>query len=333
MLLWSKLFCGVCTFGRNSQDTRSLYMYDNFIGFPLSFGVFQNYYFETEPFRGNKNIQIAGVCATGIAYLGSPFWTPIVKRYKKYQQQMIWVGWLLCICALIAGSFAKSIGVLILTQGVLYGTGELILYYPMLDMVNDWFVRRRGFAYGILCAATGINGLIMPFIIEILLNKYGYQTTLRAVAVALVVLTGPILPMLKGRLPAAHHSTLRKTDLSFFRKPLFYYYALSNLCQAMGYFFPSLFIPSYATSIGLGPATGALLLALVSLAQFLGQFTFGILSDGRLPLNLLIFLSSFVSAIAALTLWGLARSLAPLVIFSLLYGFFAAGYVVLWVGE
>ena len=98
----------------------------------------------------------------------------------------------------------------------------------------------------------------------------------------------------------------------------------------MGYFFPSIYLPSYASSIGLGPTAGALLLALFGLAQVLGQLSFGFLFDGRLPLHFLVFLSRFMSAVAALTLWGLVRSLAPLIIFSLVYGFFAAGYVVLW---
>ncbi|MCJ1395221.1 hypothetical protein MMC18_008104 [Xylographa bjoerkii] len=66
------------------------------------------------------------------------------------------------------------------------------------------------------------------------------------------------------------------------------------------------------------------------MAQVGGQLTFGFLSDGRLPLHVLLLLSPLVSAIAAFTLWGFSHSLAPLGIFSLIYGFFGAGYVVLW---
>ena len=49
---------------------------------------------------------------------------------------------------------------------------------------------------------------------------------------------------------------------------------------------------------------GALLLALFSMAQVGGQLTFGFLSDNRLPLHLLLFLSPMISAMAAFTLWG-----------------------------
>jgi hypothetical protein len=33
-------------------------------------------------------------------------------------------------------------------------------------------------AYGILCASSGVSGIIMPFANEVMLKKYGYPTTL-----------------------------------------------------------------------------------------------------------------------------------------------------------
>jgi hypothetical protein len=46
-------------------------------------------------------------------------------------------------------------------------------------------------AYGILCASLGVSGVVMPFALEAMLNKSGYPTTLRAIAIGLAVLTGP----------------------------------------------------------------------------------------------------------------------------------------------
>ncbi len=55
-----------------------------------------------------------------------------------------------------------------------------------------------------------------------------------------------------------------------------------------------------------------------------------IFSDSRIPIQGQLFGSPLISALATLTLWGLAHSLPPLIILSLLYGFFGGGYVVLW---
>ena len=172
--------------------------------------------------------------------------------------------------------------------------------------------------------------MVMPFAVEAMLHKYGYPTTLRAITVGLAVLTGPLLPLLKGRLPHSGHSIAGRTDWSCLKKPLFWVYCTSNSMQGLGYFFPSLHLPSYATAIGLSSSEGALLLALLSISQVMGQLSFGYLSDHRLNLNLLIIISTLVSAIAALALWGLAHSLAVLILFSLVFGFFGAGYVAMW---
>ncbi|KAJ5519679.1 MFS monocarboxylate [Penicillium fimorum] len=301
-------------------------------GFPLSFGVFQNYYSELPEFSGNPYISVVGTVASGISYLGAPFTAPFIKRFQKYQRQMIWIGWPICIIALISGSFASTLETLILTQGVAYGLGFLIFYYPILNMVNEYWVARRGMAYGLLCSASGVSGAVMPFIVEKLLNNYGYRTTLRIVAIAMFVLTGPLIPFLKGRLPVSQYTatTTARSDWRFLRTPLFWVYSGSNVVQGLGYFFPTLYLPSYARSMGMSNTMGALLLALMSVSQVVGQFTFGVLSDMKVSVNLLIAVSTVVSAVASFALWGFAHSLAPLIVFALVYGFFGAGYVAMW---
>ncbi|KAJ5169191.1 major facilitator superfamily domain-containing protein [Penicillium canariense] len=298
--------------------------------FPLSFGVFQNYYSKLPEFSENPYVSVVGTVASGISYLGAPLTAPFIKRYQRFQRQMIWVGWPICIVALVSGSFASTLETLILTQGVAYGLGFLIFYYPILNMVNEFWISRRGMAYGILCGASGISGAVMPFVMEKLLNTYGYRTTLRAVALALFTLTGPLIPFLKGRLPASRHTIAAKADWRFLKTPLFWTYTFSNVAQGLGYFYPSLYLPSYATSMGLSNFDGALLLALMSISQVMGQLTFGFLSDRRFSVNTLITLSSIAAAVASLTLWGFAHSLAPLIAFALVYGFFGAGYTAMW---
>ena len=238
-----------------------------------------------------------------------------------------------CLLGLIAGSFARNLGTLILTQGVMYGTGFILFYYPILSMVNEYWIARRGFAYGLLCSASGVSGAVMPFGVEKCLQRYGYPTTLRAVAIGLFVITGPLIPLLKPRLPDTGASGARaRTDWGFLRSSLFWTYSLSNFAMGMGYFFPSLYVPSYALASGMSSTQGALLLALMAVSQVLGQTSFGYLSDrSRVSINALAGSSTVVAAVAVYTCWGLAQSFGALVAFSLIYGFFGAGYTALWV--
>jgi predicted MFS family arabinose efflux permease len=298
-------------------------------GFPLSFGVFQSHYSTLPAFSSSPYISIVGTTASGISYLGAPLIIPTIQRWRRYRTHMILVGWPLCIIALVAGSFANTLGTLILTQGVLYGIGFIIFYYPILSMVDEFWVQRRGMAYGLLCSASGVSGAVAPLSLQALLVRFGHRTTLRAVAVFLFVVTGPLIPLLRGR-GGAQASVRLRTGWSFLRTRLFWVYSVSNLFMGLGYFFPALYLPSYAASIGLSTSQGALLLALMSVSQVAGQFTFGYLSDKKTSVNALVTLSASVAAVATLSAWGLARSLVPLVLFALLYGFFGAGYTAMW---
>lgn len=114
------------------------------------------------------------------------------------------------------------------------------------------------------------------------------------------LLTGPLIPLLKGRLPPSQTSAVTRIDWSFVRKPLFFIYCTANAAQGLGFFFPALFLPSYATSIGLSARRGALLLALMSVAQVLGQSIFGILSD-KAGLDPLLVLPTIVAVVATFT--------------------------------
>ena len=128
-------------------------------GFPICFGVFQNYYSALPKFAGNTNIALIGTVAQGLYYLGAPFSAALTKRYPKYQRRQIWAGWLLCILGLVAGSFTASLDGLIATQGVMYGVGFVVLTYPIISMVDDWWVARKGMAIGLISAASGVAGL------------------------------------------------------------------------------------------------------------------------------------------------------------------------------
>lgn len=222
----------------------------------------------------------------------------------------------------VSADHCPNLYILIL-KGVL--VGFVIFYYPIISIVNEWWIVRRGMAYGVITSAAGASGIAMPLIIEALLDEYGYKTTLRAIAVAMIVLTGPLIPLMRSRLPPSRANAVTRTNWSFASNPLFLVYCFANLAQGLGFFFPSLFLPSYAASIGLSTRQGAMLLSMMSAAQVVGQWTFGILSD-KVGLNPLVLLSTIVTTVACFTSWGLAHDFAPLVVFSLLFGFFAYGF-------
>lgn len=296
----------------------------------MGYGVFQDYYAKEPEFEGNSNIATIGTISTSLYFLGAPFAAPLVKRFHRWQRHMIIFGSAICVLSLLIASFVTTVTGLILTQGVLYGLGFLILYMPMLYMLNEWFVKKRGFAYGVLYAGSGFSGIGIPFLLDWLLSSYGRQTTLRIVSVAQLVLVAPSLPLLKGRLPLSQRGAIQPIDLEFFKKPLFWVFIVSNTCQGLAYYIPPLYLPTVASAMGLSGTIGALILASNNLACVFGQVGFGYLTDRFHNIFVLVALSTFAASLAAFTLWGFAHTLATLLMFAIVYGLFAGAYVVYW---
>ena len=120
-------------------------------GFPFSFGVFQQYYSTHEPFSLEPSgIAVIGTSSTGLMYLAAPIIFTFMQRYPQYRRHCNIAGLPIVVIALIASSFATRTSHLILTQGILYGIGGMLFYTPIIVFLEEWFVRRRGLAFGIV---------------------------------------------------------------------------------------------------------------------------------------------------------------------------------------
>lgn len=158
-----------------------------------------------------------------------------------------------------------------------------------------------------------------------------------------------MLPLLKPRLPPKPYDALdAEMDFSVFKHFFFFAASFSNFFQGLGFFLPFIYLPcmsphpfhraspsltphhpANAIDISLTHTQSALLLSLLSVSQIAGQIGMGYLSDNH-NIHIPLFLSPFFSALSIFLLWGFAKSLGPLLVFSILYGMFAGGYSVLY---
>ena len=83
-------------------------------------------------------------------YLDAPIILMILQRWPNLRRVSCVVGVFMVSISLIISSFANNVWELILTQGALYAIGGSFLYYPMLLFLDEWFVRRKGIAGGIM---------------------------------------------------------------------------------------------------------------------------------------------------------------------------------------
>ncbi|KAL1606018.1 hypothetical protein SLS59_003142 [Nothophoma quercina] len=299
-------------------------------GFPATYGVFQEYY-SSNDFAGSSNLAIVGACAMGIMYMDLTIWFMILKCYPRIRPWATPVGLIIMCLALGLGSLSTSVAHLIATQGIIYALGGGLAWTPILFYIEEWWVRRRGFAYGVTMAGLGLSGAILPLILEWLLHSYGFRTTLRVCALSFVVLIFPILFFFKPRLPQSQVNLPFKFDLSFWTCSNFLILQSGNVLQAIGYFLPAIYLPTFARSLGANTIESTVTIILLNAAAFVGSLAMGVAVDKYDVVNCL-FVSASGSAVGVFLLWGFSTTLAPLYLFSIVYGAFAGCQASTWSG-
>ncbi|CAN9464247.1 unnamed protein product [Alternaria alternata] len=246
-------------------------------GFPFAFGIFQEYYTSNPPFAGSRNIPIVGTCAMGLMYLLSPLISGFFAWYPNTRRRCIIIGLIIMCLSLGLSSLSQTVPHLIASQGVFYAIGGALCYVPVVAFMEQWFVKRKGLAFGIMWAGTGIGGIIIPLLLQYLLGKYGFRTTLRIWAAVLFAATIPLTLYLKPRLPISQATKHRKFNLRFLRNKSFLLFQLGNVLEGFGYFVPSIYLPTYARTLGASSPVAALTLIMINVAAVFGCIVMGIM--------------------------------------------------------
>ncbi|KAK1827898.1 MFS general substrate transporter [Podospora conica] len=302
-------------------------------GFPFAFGVFQNFYSTHAPFAGSPHIPIIGTCAMGIMYIDIPLVMGILQRFPHLARWFPLSGLTIMCLSLALSSLSTTVTHLIATQGVLYAIGGSIAYAPCIIYTDQWFVRRKGLAYGVMWSGTGLAGVVLPLLLETLLSRHGFATTLRVFASVIFAATAPLVYFIKPRLPPITHTAHAPTaSFAFLRDPQFWYYQAFNVLEATGYFLPAIYLPSYAAAVlGASPTLSALSVLLLNVASVFGCVGMGGLID-RVHVTTCFLISSLGAAAGVFMLWGFSGSLPVLYVFAVVYGVFAGAFSSAWPG-
>ena len=90
-------------------------------------------------------------------YFFAPFTLYALEHMPAVRRLSSWLGLGISASALIAASFSTRIWHLILTQGVLYAVGGTMLYAPIMFYLEEWFIKKRGLAYGVMWSGVGAS--------------------------------------------------------------------------------------------------------------------------------------------------------------------------------
>ncbi|KAH6655902.1 major facilitator superfamily domain-containing protein [Truncatella angustata] len=312
-------------------------------GFAMSYGVFQEYYSGNWTLEGSREVTgIIGTTLNGVTYLSMPLlFALFTRRWAHWRRTAAFYGALLTATSFLLSSFSTHVWQLVATQGVLAALGTALIFSPTTLSLGEWYnTSNRALAYGVTLSCKNIVGSACPFLMRVLLDQYGFRTTLRIWAAVvtgssiLAILTIPTHPsVLSPEAPRA-----RRIPWRFLRHRTFWIYSIATTLQSCGYGLPQTYLNTYAHEVTLLSQTSAtLLLTLFNIPGIASSSFFGYLSDNkRFPLSAttVTAISGIVSGLSAFLLWGLTSpgSMALLVLFSITFGFAAGGYSATWGG-
>lgn len=98
----------------------------------------------------------------------------LLKIWPNYQRCATAGGLLVMCLALALSSLSNKTSDLIISQGVIYAIGGSFTYSPCILYMDEWFQKRKGLAYGIMWAGTGLAGVVLPLLMEWMLHQYGF---------------------------------------------------------------------------------------------------------------------------------------------------------------
>ncbi|KAJ3502276.1 hypothetical protein NLJ89_g8964 [Agrocybe chaxingu] len=234
------------------------------------------------------------------------------------------VGTLCYLASIMFTSVCKEYYQYILAQGVLFGLGVGLLFYPSLASVSTHFSKYCATALGIAAAGSSLGGVVYPIMLQRLFETVGFGWGVRISG--LISGVGCALATLMTTSLSAQKKPAPYFDLKTIADVRFALLAAGSCFVALGLFIPFFYVVEYARHLGISENMCFYVLAVMNAGGVLGRIAPAYLSDSIGRYNLLT-PAAFLSGLACIILWLNARTLATLMVFSAVYGFFSGAFI------
>nr|XP_054923013.1 monocarboxylate transporter 9-like [Dermacentor andersoni] len=101
---------------------------------------------------------------------------PLAHRYTA--RPVAIVGGTIGALGLIVSYFATNIEYLVFSLGIVHSIGSGMLFVAIPTVINEHFVRYKGFAMGINFAGASMGTFVFPKFLEMATNQYGFKSAL-----------------------------------------------------------------------------------------------------------------------------------------------------------
>ncbi|CAG9990986.1 unnamed protein product [Clonostachys byssicola] len=288
-------------------------------GYANAFGAFQSYYISVLP----QN-------QSAISWIGS------LQAWLTFSTGAI-SGWLLdagyLTVALIAGAILQLLGIflmsvstqywqLVLTQGILSGLGNGLIFTPTLALVLTYFSSRRSLALGLVTLGNSLGGVIYPAIVRGLLAHVGFSWMARTIGFIHLAGFCLVVGFLRGRLQPQQKGPV--VDIAAFQNRVYVAYVLGLFFFCWARYYTFYYVGSFGIQVlHISYTEATYLIMIINGTGIPARIIVGLLADRFGPFNTSIPTGLCLTAVAFSWL-GISNRVG-IFAWTAFYGLFSAG--------
>jgi len=168
-------------------------------GFITSFGMFQAHY-TSIGLSTASNISWIGAL-TVFFLLSIPLWSGAASDTGHFKL-VLRVGIGLWLVGIFMTSICKEYWQFVLAQGFCIGFANGCMFVPMVSVISTYFdATKRSFAISITLCGSGTGGLVIPIMLNRLIDRIGFGWAVRTLGFMALVMLLIAERLLKKRLP------------------------------------------------------------------------------------------------------------------------------------
>ena len=238
-------------------------------------------------------------CTIAISIL-SPFAGPVFDRYSA--RLLVTLSLIALAVGLLGVSLAQSVAQLIAVHATLLTIGATGAgAFAAQTLSAKWFARRRGLALAFAASGAGIGGLVMPYIMAITIQAYGWRATYAGIAAFVFVVLVPMafalirnppvrldplerVDTMGAPLSAATRTTpTALTTIMILRNPVFLVTTLGMGSLVAVQIILQFYLPAMGSELGSTPAQAALLTSILAGGALISKPFWGYFIDRSDP--------------------------------------------------
>lgn len=154
-----------------------------------------------------------------------------------------------------------------LAQAIVASAGSSAVFSASMSSIVSWFLKKRATAFGIMVSGSSLGGVVLPIMMNKMIDRVGFPWMIRTVAFVILALCGIACATVKSRLPPRKQPFNFVDYIKVLKEPLLGLTGLSMFLYALGMFLPFNYVLLQAASAGVSPTLVPYLLTILNGAR------------------------------------------------------------------